>query len=82
MVNDGKTGGVVFAPMSISDNDFNRLVNFVQTNYGINLTQKRQLITGRLSTTIRQRGYANFTEFVDHLLVHIRCMESIINLGC
>lgn len=68
MVNDGKMGGAVFAPMSISDSDFNRLVNFVQTNYGINLNQKRQLITGRLSTTIRQRGYASFTEFVDHLL--------------
>lgn len=68
MANDGKPGGALFAPMSISDNDFTRLVNFVQTNYGINLTQKRQLITGRLSATIRQRGYANFTEFVDHLL--------------
>ena len=54
--------------MSISDADFNRLVNFVQTNYGINLNQKRQLITGRLSTTIRQRGYSSFTEFIDHLL--------------
>ena len=68
MVNDTKTNGAVFAPMSISDADFNRLVNFVQTNYGINLNQKKQLITGRLSTTIRQRGYNNFTEFVDHLL--------------
>lgn len=54
--------------MSISDSDFNRLVNFVQSNYGINLNQKRQLITGRLSTTIRQRGYSSFTEFIDHLL--------------
>lgn len=68
MVKDGNTTGAVFAPMSISDSDFNRLVNFVQTNYGINLNQKRQLITGRLSTTIRQRGYSSFTAFVDHLL--------------
>lgn len=54
--------------MVISDSDFNRLVNFVHSNYGINLAQKRQLITGRLSTAIKQRGYHSFTEFVDHLL--------------
>ena len=59
-----------FSPMTISDADFNRLVNFMQRNYGINLTQKRQLITGRLSTSIRQRGYKDFSDFVDHLLTH------------
>lgn len=57
-----------FAPMTISDADFRRLANFIHSNYGIDLSQKRQLITGRLSTTIRQRGYRNFSEFVDHLL--------------
>ena len=57
-----------FAPMTISDADFRRLANFIHSNYGIDLSQKRQLITGRLSTTIRQRGYRNFSDFVDHLL--------------
>lgn len=68
MANEGNVNGAVFAPMSISDSDFNRLVRFVQSNYGINLTQKRQLITGRLSPTIRQHGYSGFTDFIDHLL--------------
>ena len=62
------SGGQVFSPMTISDNDFRRLVNFVQSTYGIDLTQKRQLITGRLSVTIKQLGYANFSDFVEHLL--------------
>ena len=57
-----------FAPMSISDSDFKRLANFIHSNYGIDLSQKRQLITGRLSATIRKNGYKTFTEFVDHLL--------------
>ena len=57
-----------FAPMTISDSDFRRLANFIHSNYGIDLSQKRQLITGRLSTTIRQKGYRNFSDFVDHLL--------------
>ena len=68
MIDTPKSGGQVFSPMTISDNDFRRLVNFVQSTYGIDLTQKRQLITGRLSVTIKQLGYSNFTDFVDHLL--------------
>lgn len=57
-----------FSPMEISDKDFQRLANFIQSNYGIDLTKKRQLITGRLSTSIRQKGYKNFAEFVEHLI--------------
>ena len=58
----------VFSPMVISDTDFRRLVDFIRGNYGIDLSQKRQLITGRLSPTIRQKGYASFSDFVNHLL--------------
>ena len=68
MIDTPNSGGQVFSPMTISDNDFRRLVHFVQSTYGIDLTQKRQLITGRLSVTIKQLGYANFSEFVDHVL--------------
>jgi len=68
MTDTPKSGGQVFSPMTISDNDFRRLVNFVQSTYGIDLTQKRQLITGRLSVTIKQLGYSNFSDFVEHLL--------------
>ena len=64
MIDTPKSGGQVFSPMTISDNDFRRLVNFVQSTYGIDLTQKRQLITGRLSVTNKQLGYTNFTDFV------------------
>ena len=68
MIKTGGGGGTAFSPMTISDADFNRLVQFVQGNYGIDLTQKRQLITGRLSTAIKQRGYKSFSDFVTHLL--------------
>ena len=59
-----------FAPMTISDADFERLAAFIQSTYGIDLSKKRQLITGRLSASIRQRGYSSFADFVDHLLTH------------
>ena len=54
--------------MDISDADFTRLTRFIQSNYGINLSQKKQLITGRLSATLKAKGYKSFSAFVDHLL--------------
>lgn len=58
----------IFSPMTISDADFTRLVRFVQGNYGIDLSRKRQLITGRLSASLKAKGYQTFSAFVDHLL--------------
>ncbi len=52
----------------ISDIDFNRLVKFVRENYGIDLRQKRQLITSRLGGTVKNRGFGSFKEYVDYLL--------------
>lgn len=69
MSDAGNTGVIShFAPLEISDQDFRRLYTFIQSTYGIDLTKKRQLITGRLSSSIRQRGYTSFSSFVDHLL--------------
>lgn len=69
-MNDHLTQGIEasFSPMTISDADFRRLASFMQSTYGIDLSKKRQLITGRLSTSIRKRGYNSFSDFVDHLL--------------
>jgi len=57
-----------FSPMTISDADFKRMVSFMQSAYGIDLSQKRQLITSRLSPALRKLGYKTFGEFVNHLL--------------
>ena len=67
MIKQGN-GETRFSPLAITDADFQRLARFIQGNYGIDLSQKRQLIVGRLSTAIRQRGYDSFSKFVDHLL--------------
>ena len=64
----GAGGSQSFSALTISDADFNKLVKLMQSNYGIDLSQKRQLITGRLSTPLKQRGYTNFTVFVNHVL--------------
>ena len=54
--------------MDISDADFRRLTVFIRQQYGIDLSHKRQLISGRLSHSIKTLGYSGFTPFVDHLL--------------
>lgn len=60
--------GGSFTPLSLSDDDFHRLTSFVQQNFGIDLSKKRQLIAGRLSYSIKALGYSGFTPFIDHLL--------------
>ncbi len=61
-------GGANQDLMSITDSDFKRLVTFVQTKYGIDLHQKRQLITSRLGGTVRRMGFKDFRGYVDYLL--------------
>lgn len=54
--------------LTISQKDFLRLVAFVKTNYGIDLSKKQQLIVGRLSNTILSMGFTTFTEYVDYIM--------------
>jgi chemotaxis protein methyltransferase CheR len=54
--------------LEIKQADFVRLSQFIITNYGINLTNKKNLIEGRLGKTILDKGFADFSEYVDHLL--------------
>lgn len=53
--------------LTLSQQDFTRLVQFVKKNYGIDLSKKMQLIMGRLSNTIITLGYSSFTEYIDHV---------------
>ncbi len=56
--------------LTISDADFTRMVKFVQSNYGIDLHAKRQLIQSRLGSVIKRKGYTDFSDYVDYLLNH------------
>lgn len=53
--------------LTLNERDFNRLVDFVKKNYGIDLGKKRQLIIGRLSNTIASMGLNSFTEYIDRI---------------
>lgn len=58
---------MMFHDLTISDADFQQLVQFIHKNYGIDLSKKRQLITSRLSHSLKAKGYKDFKSFLDHL---------------
>ncbi len=57
----------MFQDLTISDADFQRLVQFMHKTYGIDLSKKRQLITSRLSHSLKAKGYPDFKSFLEHL---------------
>ena len=43
--------------IKITDKEFDRLVKFIHSKYGIDLSKKRVLIEGRLSKMIAEKGF-------------------------
>ncbi len=51
----------------ITDKEFNRIVTYVKSNFGIDLSQKRVLIAGRLENYILRNGYSNYDEYMQEV---------------
>lgn len=49
----------------LRESDYMRLMTFVRSKYGINLENKQQLIENRLSNYVSERGFSDFTTFLD-----------------
>ena len=56
--------------MKISDAVFYHLVDFIHDNYGINLSKKRILVEGRLSSAASAAGYDDLDEYVESVLLY------------
>lgn len=54
--------------LQITEKDFLRLVTFIEKNFGMDLSKKKHLIEGRLSNYIVEKGFLDFTAYVDHVL--------------
>lgn len=52
----------------ITDSEFEKLMNFVKSKYGLDLAKKRILIQSRLSNILRERGLKNFSEYINIVL--------------
>lgn len=60
----------------ITDSEFNRIVVYVKQHYGIDLSQKRVLVNGRLETYLLRNGYNSFDEFMDKVTSNFRGEEA------
>lgn len=54
--------------LDLSTQDFTRLVTYIKSTYGIDLTQKKQLIVGRLTNSLTSMGYTSFKAYIDDVL--------------
>ena len=50
----------------IKDDEFNAITSYIKTNFGVNLTNKRPLIEGRLSNYIADLGFDNYMDYFEY----------------
>lgn len=53
--------------LTIKENEFKKLVTYIKANYGINLTSKKNLIEGRLSNMIAEKGFNDFNQYLNYV---------------
>lgn len=55
--------------VTITDNEFRQLADYIKTNYGIYLKEEKQsLITGRLHNVLIQNNFNNFSEYYGYVI--------------
>lgn len=60
----------------ITDSEFRRIVGYVHKHYGIDLSQKKVLVGGRLENYLARNGYANYNEFMEKVEKNPRGSEA------
>lgn len=51
----------------ITDAEFNRIATFLKQRYGIDMSQKKVIMNGRLENYLKKGGWSSFTEYMDDL---------------
>lgn len=54
--------------INIGDIEFKKLVDFVNENYGINLSEKKILIEGRLQNLLVEKQFKNYAEYFNYII--------------
>jgi len=49
----------------ITEKEFNQVVNFIKSKYGVNLSNKKALVIGRLQNYVEQSGFNSFSEYLE-----------------
>ncbi len=50
--------------MEITNQEFHQITQFVKHNYGVDLTEKRALVEGRLSNHLEKNGFRTYSEYM------------------
>jgi len=61
--------------IAITDADFKKVIAYIKSNYGINLSQKKHLIEGRLNNLLIEKGFDNFSEYLQYVFADGTKME-------
>ena len=66
----------------ITDNEFRRINTFVKSKYGIDLTNKKEIVDGRLSNMLRREGWDNYSSYMNAVETDItgRLEKELVNL--
>lgn len=51
--------------MNMTEEEFERLFRFLKNRYGIDMTRKKEIVSGRLENYVRMEGYRSYTEYMD-----------------
>ena len=51
--------------MNMTEAEFERLFRFLKNRYGIDMTRKKEIVSGRLENYVRMEGYRSYTEYMD-----------------
>lgn len=49
----------------MTEQEFNRIVSYMHSRFGIDLSRKRELVAGRLENELLQGGYESYTDYMD-----------------
>lgn len=66
----------------ISDQEFTRIASFLKGKYGIDMTDKKIIMNGRMENFVWSHGYSGFTEFMNELEADVtgNLEKSLVNL--
>ena len=65
--------------IQLTDEEFNGLVKFIRTNYGIDLSKKRLLIEARMYSVLTEKKFATFSEYFELLRRDGSEMNTLLN---
>lgn len=57
--------------ITLKETEFRKLTEYMKSNYGVDLSKKRNLIEGRLSNLIVEKGFENFSDYMEYVFSDI-----------